>query len=126
MRQNSPDYRMDSFFVFIVVYFEVEDVIRDATVTGVQTCALPIYRLQPGGPLPEAAQVEQQVDPFLNGDGKMVLALRANPGAPLHFLAIHDRAAVIALEPEALRSEERRVGKAGGWRWRWVQEQRNT
>src|SRR2546425_12642807 len=32
----------------------------------------------------------------------MVLALRANPGAPLHFLAIHDRAAVIALEPEAL------------------------
>src|SRR5437867_5279048 len=61
-----------------------------------------VRRLQPGGPLAKGTQVQQQVDPFLNGDGKMVLTLRANPGAPLHFLAIHDRAAVVALEPEAL------------------------
>src|SRR5207245_4551889 len=29
-----------------VFFFQAEDGIRDATVTGVQTCALPIYRLR--------------------------------------------------------------------------------
>src|SRR5207245_5603307 len=40
-------FDMLSFFVF---FFQAEDGIRDATVTGVQTCALPIYptRLDPG------------------------------------------------------------------------------
>src|SRR5207245_6936732 len=30
--------------VFFVFFFQAEDGIRDATVTGVQTCALPIYQ----------------------------------------------------------------------------------
>src|SRR5260370_6549903 len=29
-------------------FFQAEDGIRDSSVTGVQTCALPIYRLRPG------------------------------------------------------------------------------
>src|SRR5689334_23926714 len=31
------------FFIFCVFFFQAEDGIRDGTVTGVQTCALPIY-----------------------------------------------------------------------------------
>src|SRR2546422_6297231 len=33
-------------------FFQAEDGIRDVAVTGVQTCALPIYRLQLGEDLP--------------------------------------------------------------------------
>src|SRR5207245_7020750 len=31
------------YFVYFFFFFQAEDGIRDATVTGVQTCALPIY-----------------------------------------------------------------------------------
>src|SRR5207245_4177909 len=31
------------YFMFFVFFFQAEDGIRDATVTGVQTCALPIF-----------------------------------------------------------------------------------
>src|SRR5207249_5578447 len=33
-----------SFFFFFFFFFQAEDGIRDRNVTGVQTCALPIYR----------------------------------------------------------------------------------
>src|SRR2546430_12330857 len=44
-------------FIFFFFFFQAEDGIRDLTVTGVQTCALPIYRRyrQPPG-------VHQNVD----------------------------------------------------------------
>ena len=32
------------FFLFFVFFFQAEDGIRDTSVTGVQTCALPIFR----------------------------------------------------------------------------------
>src|SRR2546430_13467005 len=35
----------------IFFFFQAEDGIRDLTVTGVQTCALPIFVGRPGGPL---------------------------------------------------------------------------
>ena len=35
-------YRISLFCVFVVVFFQAEDGIRDRLVTGVQTCALPI------------------------------------------------------------------------------------
>src|SRR5689334_24619700 len=34
------------FFFFFFFFFQAEDGIRDGTVTGVQTCALPIYLLR--------------------------------------------------------------------------------
>src|SRR5207245_8068715 len=37
-----------SSFIFFFFFFQAEDGIRDATVTGVQTCALPIYGSQGG------------------------------------------------------------------------------
>src|SRR2546427_12318917 len=33
----------------VFFFFQAEDGIRDLTVTGVQTCALPIYHVVPGG-----------------------------------------------------------------------------
>src|SRR5207245_4094599 len=37
-------------FVFSSFFFQAGDGIRDVTVTGVQTCALPIYACKPGPP----------------------------------------------------------------------------
>src|SRR5207245_5509851 len=34
---------INSLFFYVVFFFQAEDGIRDATVTGVQTCALPIW-----------------------------------------------------------------------------------
>src|SRR5690606_39530235 len=39
-------------FVIIYFFFQAEDGIRDFHVTGVQTCALPIYRRPPPGYVP--------------------------------------------------------------------------
>src|SRR5438309_9000479 len=85
-------------------FFQAEDGIRDGTVTGVQTCALPISVLDVrarlanveycGGDLADAAAVE-----------------RAVRGAAV---VIHAGAATRGGWPE--RSEERRVGKE--WRSR--------
>src|SRR5256886_8321853 len=38
--------------VLLFFFFQAEDGIRDLTVTGVQTCALPILRLRNGGEFP--------------------------------------------------------------------------
>src|SRR6266542_744505 len=42
----SPNYYCSTRLtrIFLVFFFQAEDGIRDATVTGVQTCALPISR----------------------------------------------------------------------------------
>src|SRR5699024_12157591 len=41
-------YVVPPLFVLVFFFFQAEDGIRDRNVTGVQTCALPIYR-RPGG-----------------------------------------------------------------------------
>src|SRR5258706_4116918 len=91
-------------------FFQAEDGIRDWSVTGVQTCALPIFAIckQIFAQLafhPDAAAV--QLDDLL-ADGK------AEAGAD-------HRVRLGALEPfvacEHLRSEERRVGKECRSRW---------
>src|SRR5438094_9505703 len=89
--------------------FQAADGIRDRTVTGVQTCALPIC-VRLGGLVPVGMQRTRR---------RMV--------APLEVLPV-DR------EPprQAERSEERRVGRGGGLRGRgrgertreWKEEQR--
>src|SRR5207248_4897087 len=96
--------------VFCFFFFQAEDGIRDRTVTGVQTCALPIYRRDHGP----------------------VLALR-RPGLGLHLRvllslvggarsstwttqSIHTALLPVARKT-AHRSEERRVGKECRSRW---------
>src|SRR5207245_7058139 len=93
----------------VVFFFQAEDGIRDATVTGVQTCALPIYvphgerarqqhRARAG-----AARAGARGDDARRGSD----AALPRPGAPPpaeHALLVQ-------------RSEERRVGKewSSGW-----------
>src|SRR5207248_8588264 len=84
--------------VVVFFFFQAEDGIRDRTVTGVQTCALPIYAVGRGGaegrprPQPAAAVVPR---------GR---AGRGRPGAQAGGGARR-------------RSEERRVGKECRSRW---------
>src|SRR2546425_5095090 len=93
---------MSCFSLVFFFFFQAEDGIRDKLVTGVQTCALPIYR--PGG-------VVRHLDPRPGGD----VATRDGPvsdGAELET-----RVERIARAPGLDRSEERRVGKECRSRW---------
>src|SRR3984885_4339496 len=46
------------FALSVVFFFQAEDGIRDADVTGVQTCALPISQVQVFGGTPHAVRIE--------------------------------------------------------------------
>src|SRR2546430_12264639 len=94
------------------VFFQAEDGIRDLTVTGVQTCALPIYAGERA--MPVAAQ-DQQVG-FLGGldqdlCGVPVTEPNLHLGARLGGVDLNDRLV------QGGRSEERRVGKECRSRW---------
>src|SRR5207245_3497255 len=93
-------------------FFQAEDGIRDATVTGVQTCALPIFASRAG------------VDPYVAfgaaAAALFVLGLAVQRGlvdrvldAPHEMQILLMLGVALILENTALRSEERRVGK--GW-----------
>src|SRR5437867_5149808 len=85
---------MFSFFFFF--FFQAEDGIRDRTVTGVQTCALPIY-----------GYVERvSLFPY---------TYRKQMRMRTHVRRIHAHALPLAYSPQ--RSEERRVGKECRSRW---------
>src|SRR5207249_5108860 len=93
-------------------FFQAEDGIRDRNVTGVQTCALPIYlgmRL--------AAQLSHRLDHLREpaAVGGVVVAEPAAVGVERQLAHARDQVAV-GHELAALRSEERRVGKE--WRCR--------
>src|SRR2546422_8604219 len=89
-----------SFFFF----FQAEDGIRDVAVTGVQTCALPIYR--------PAIQHRRTTPDRALWDGAAHLRRAGSPGGADH--GVWQRRAVALLLP---RSEERRVGKECRSRW---------
>src|SRR5207245_5062874 len=84
--------------VYVAFFFQAEDGIRGATVTGVQTCALPICRVLVDELLGEGlelAVVDEVDDPH---------------GDDLHR---QDVGEADAQGGRRLRSEERRVGKEG-------------
>src|SRR5690349_22834278 len=92
-----------SFFFFFFFFFQAEDGIRDLYVTGVQTCALPIFDLD--------IRYSSMVPPR---------SLR--PSATASFACLRSRstsstrreAFILVSRP---RSEERRVGKECRSRW---------
>src|SRR5437879_11779310 len=85
---------MLSFFFF----FQAEDGIRDTSVTGVQTCALPIS---------------------LSCDARIPRETRGRFEDPRGIRASHDSARMAPRGQRSVRfrSEERRVGKEGRTRW---------
>src|SRR5687768_18343429 len=74
---------------FFFFFFQAEDGIRDVAVTGVQTCALPIYRVGASPPCPHERRRDQQTPREVRQPDR----------------------------EEVIRSEERRVGKECRSRW---------
>src|SRR5689334_23776654 len=108
------------FFMFnfnlFFFFFQAEDGIRDGTVTGVQTCALPICR-RPRRPRCWDARADAARWPLLPLPQRKRPARGWSVGwsVPYWFLVLSAcRAALLSVGP---RSEERRVGKEcrSGW-----------
>src|SRR5690606_40962653 len=98
-------------------FFQAEDGIRDFHVTGVQTCALPIYLLaKAGGPVLFLAGPVQQTFGHERAAGYRQ-ALRAAGVEPddRYILFAGGGSAQDGLR--AVRSEERRGGKESRGRW---------
>src|SRR5438094_10441653 len=92
----------------MLFFFQAEDGIRDRTVTGVQTCALPI---SPSAALRILIVDDQAINQ------KLLVHLLGREGH-LTRTADNGREAVDLLEREPFdRSEERRVGKECRSRW---------
>src|SRR5207248_4067088 len=95
-------------FTCLFFFFQAEDGIRDRTVTGVQTCALPILGRAVGGG--GAVAIRCSVAGWVTVRRASPIAVRR--GAVATAVAVRVGAAV------TVRSEERRVGKEGrsrGW-----------
>src|SRR5438093_6113758 len=94
------------FFFFFFFFFQAEDGIRDWSVTGVQTCALPIWHRP-------TVWKRWGVAHAVNA-GSNMQALVNLAGLRLMQVGVPAVRVVAALD----RSEERRVGKewrSGGW-----------
>src|SRR5438309_9214689 len=97
------------YFSFFFFFFQAEDGIRDGTVTGVQTCALPICYVLEGLVRRDGSSLygaEHRWQTFGRASGSW-LVIR-EPWWPLH------------------RSEERRVGKECRSRWSPYHEKKKT
>src|SRR5436189_1857137 len=96
------------FIVFVFFFFfQAEDGIRDTSVTGVQTCALPISLARAVAAADRGAH-ERRARPPRD------LRLRGRGSRPVRTLGCGGADG----RPRRRRSEERRVGKE--WRSRWV------
>src|SRR5207245_8422237 len=103
-------------------FFQAEDGIRDATVTGVQTCALPIWNgrddTEPHRQRYECKGCRQRFDDLTD----TIFAGHHQPLrtwiACLYLMGLNLSGLQIAQ-----RSEERRVGKGGGAGWEWGEDE---
>src|SRR2546430_4712766 len=95
--------------IVCVFFFQAEDGIRDLTVTGVQTCALPIYFKTDGWPT---------MLMLVNAIGYVAEAAYHHPDLSVTWGRV-----IVKLQNHAAggitdkRSEERRVGKECRSRW---------
>src|SRR5205085_8356737 len=97
-----------------------EDGIRDLTVTGVQTCALPIFNLYLAGGfclLYAAYLVAEPYWPAWMGRRVFQICDAAGGAAALSAALVVLAAVPAAFQYGLWRSEERRVGKGGGSGW---------
>src|SRR5437016_10242365 len=98
-----------SLFDFCFFFFQAEDGIRDWSVTGVQTCALPIYMSLGGGVQGPHDFLADFSDAAVDA-GVVVVAAAGNSGPG-------DSTAESPGSGRKVRSEERRVGKECRSRW---------
>src|SRR5690606_40648351 len=102
--------------------FQAEDGIRDFHVTGVQTCALPIWshsRLAPASTRSRSDWLAQVPGSSSGLPGCLARYHFAAPGEVSSARA--PARAVTSIRRSSLRSEERRVGKERRARWSRVQ-----
>src|SRR2546430_6774118 len=95
-------------FLFSFFFFQAEDGIRDLTVTGVQTCALPIFALSIEALAAPLDAYDEALDDLRGDEAERTV---------LHHLRGHLRGAVTSGRLAHQRSEERRVGKECRSRW---------
>src|SRR5205085_3771759 len=99
--------------------FQAEDGIRDLTVTGVQTCALPISEGSSAADLyvvhtdHDAPDLVAALERLFARRPRFVGLMGSRRHTGHHLEALRERGL-----PAADRSEERRVGKEGTSRWR--------
>src|SRR5204863_5194938 len=90
------------FFILFFFFFQAEDGIRDLYVTGVQTCALPIYFHAGAVSIPPDFQIVAFPETSLR-------APRVRARGP--YAACSNRCNQVRRDSSQSRSEERRVGK---------------
>src|SRR5437773_6541181 len=90
------------FFIFFFFFFQAEDGIRDRDVTGVQTCALPIYKAR--SIKPSKTFIISGKRPQRSGPLKWFSATCPRP-------RIGAFPFIVTWRRSSNRSEERRVGK---------------
>src|SRR5205807_4472024 len=95
-----------SHFLLMFFFFQAEDGIRDYKVTGVQTCALPIWRPRPTLNWRRGSRNGSRRD---GRRERQVTIERRTPSVPNWQFG--------AWTSKTLRSEERRVGKECRYRW---------
>src|SRR5690554_7761677 len=102
-------YMMGIFYFCVFFFFQAEDGIRDADVTGVQTCALPISNINEGA---GSYGFSDFVVHNLKA-GVQVYALEGNDDVNYINFNLHHVDETLFVN----RSEERRVGKECRCRW---------
>src|SRR5205085_12480262 len=105
---NGSSRRAVLLYVCVFFFFQAEDGIRDLTVTGVQTCALPIFCEDIWSPVVTAH--------LARAGAELLLVPNGSPFEAGKFSARLELAKSRARETN-VRSEERRVGKECRWRW---------
>src|SRR5690348_18390174 len=99
-------------------FFQAEDGIRDGRVTGVQTCALPIFRELTAAGMMDCKNALEET----GGDFDKAVELLRIKGAK----DVGKRAERTTANGLVARSEERRVGKECRSRWSPDQEKKKT
>src|SRR5690606_40592415 len=94
-------------------FFQAEDGIRDFHVTGVQTCALPIFLVEDRQVWKPVACPDLTTGGMVYGKGRLAI-IDAETGQSVKCMLQTTRAASNPVNPLNQRSEERRVGKE--WR----------
>src|SRR5687767_8272483 len=103
------------FVVFVFFFFQAEDGIRDKLVTGVQTCALPIYKLEAFDAIPHnaALMAERGVRVSINSDSdERARRLYQEAAKAMHYGGASEEEALkmITLHPAWQLGIDKRVG----------------